>query len=99
MESYWLIMKARIDAIFGVLGAIAWRGFGLFLFVLGGSAGVGAIFTGDPIMGVVIAWGTLMIGVVSAVGYAIAVTGKATSRTVESAMKDAVQKFEADIKK
>jgi hypothetical protein len=40
----------------------------------------------------VIAWGTLMIGVIGAIGYAIATTGKASSLTVEDAVKDAVQK-------
>lgn len=87
-------MKKRISAVLSVLGELAWRGFGLFLFVLGGSAGVGSIVTGSALTGVVVAWGTLMIGVVGAIGYAIAVTGKATPKTVQSAVADAVQKAE-----
>lgn len=87
-------MKERIVEIGAVLGSLAWRGFGLFLFVIGGSAGMGAIATGDPFMGVVIAWGTLMIGIVGAVGYAIATTGKASVSTVDQAANDAVRKFE-----
>lgn len=87
-------MKERIVEIGAVLGSLAWRGFGLFLFVIGGSAGMGAIATGDPFMGVVIAWGTLMIGIVGAIGYAIATTGSASVDTVDQAANDAVRKFE-----
>lgn len=85
-------MKSRIKDVLAVLATLAWRGFGLFLFILGGSAGVGAVITGDAFTGIVIAWGTLMIGVLGAVGYAIAITGKADSATVEAAVQDAVQK-------
>ena len=35
-------IKSRLNAVGGVLGAIVWRGFGLFLFILGGAAGTGA---------------------------------------------------------
>lgn len=85
-------MRDRWVAVLDVVGALLWRGFGLFLFILGGSAGVGAVVSGSWITGVVIAWGTLMIGVVGAVGYAIATTGRADSVTVEVAVQDAVQK-------
>jgi len=85
-------MRDRVDAVVAVVGSLVWRGFGLFLFILGGSAGVGAVVSGSWITGVVIAWGTLMIGVVGAVGYAIATTGRADSVTVETAVQDAVQK-------
>jgi hypothetical protein len=85
-------MRERFFDVLAVLGSLAWRGFGLFLFILGGSAGVGAVVSGSWITGVVIAWGTLMIGVVGAIGYAIATTGRADSLTVEDAVKDAVQK-------
>jgi len=93
-------MRDRVDAVLAVVGSLVWRGFGLFLFILGGSAGVGAVVSGSWITGVVIAWGTLMIGVVGAVGYAIATTGRADSVTVETAVQDAVQKAqEAQAKK
>ena len=92
-------MKERIDAVLAVLGALLWRGFGLFLFILGGSAGVGAVVSGSWLTGVVIAWGTLMIGVIGAIGYAIATTGRADSLTVESAVQDAVQKAQESTKK
>jgi hypothetical protein len=85
-------MRDRWVAVLDVVGALLWRGFGLFLFILGGSAGVGAVVSGSWITGVVIAWGTLMIGVIGAVGYAIATTGRADSVTVEVAVQDAVQK-------
>ena len=85
-------MRDRVDAVLAVVGSLVWRGFGLFLFILGGSAGVGAVVSGSWITGVVIAWGTLMIGVIGAVGYAIATTGRADSLTVETAVQDAVQK-------
>jgi hypothetical protein len=75
-------MKTRLQAIGGVLGTIAWRGFGLFLFIMGGAAGTGAIVAGSWVDGVIIAWATLMLGVVGAVGYAIATTGSASSETV-----------------
>ena len=59
-------IKTRLNAVGGVLGAIAWRGFGLFLFILGGAAGTGAVVVGDWVTGVLIAWVTLMLGVVGA---------------------------------
>ena len=85
-------MRDRWVAVLDVVFALLWRGFGLFLFILGGSAGVGAVVSGSWITGVVIAWGTLMIGVVGAIGYAIATTGHADSDTVQDAVQDAVQK-------
>jgi hypothetical protein len=85
-------MKTRLNAVGGVLGAIAWRGFGLFLFILGASAGTGAVVVGNWMTGVLIAWATLMLGVVGAIGYAIATTGAATEETVAKATQDAVQK-------
>lgn len=86
------LMKTRLRAVWGVLGAILWRGFGLFLFILGGAAGTGAIVTGDWFTGVLIAWLTLMLGVLGAIGYAIATTGEASPDTVAKATQDAVQK-------
>lgn len=85
-------VKSRVRAVWGVLATILWRGFGLFLFILGGAAGTGAIVAGSWLDGVIIAWGTLMLGVIGAVGYAIAVTGKADSDVVAKATQDAVQK-------
>jgi hypothetical protein len=82
----------RFKEVLQVLGFLAWRGFGIFLFILGGSAGVGAALTGNWLNGVLISWGTLMIGVVSAIGYAIATTGKATKSDIAKATNDAVQK-------
>jgi hypothetical protein len=75
-----------------VVGAIVWRGFGIFLFIVGGAAGSGAIITGDPLIGIMIAWATLMLGVIGAVGYAIATTGSADEGVVAKAVQDAVQK-------
>lgn len=85
-------LKARAQAVIEVLATLIWRGFGLFLFILGGAAGTGAIVTGNWVDGVVIAWLTLMIGVIGAIGYAIATTGSANSDTVAKATLDAVQK-------
>lgn len=84
----------RFKAVAEVVWEIVWRGFGLFLFILGSAAGVGSIVTGNPVTGILVAWGTLMLGVIGAVGYAIAVTGKATKTTVAKGVQDAVQKFE-----
>lgn len=86
------MLKSRAVAVGNVLATLIWRGFGLFLFILGGAAGTGAIVTGSWVDGVIIAWMTLMLGIVGAIGYAIATTGKATSTTVADATKDAVQK-------
>lgn len=85
-------MKTRLRAVAAVLWQVVWRGFGLFLFILGGAAGTGAIVTGSWVDGVVIAWLTLMLGVIGAIGYAIATTGEATPDVVAKATQDAVQK-------
>jgi len=87
-------MKNRVKQVVDVLAILAWRGFGIFLFILGGSAGVGAALTGSWFDGVVIAWGTLMVGVVGAIGYAIATTGNVTKADVAKASNDAIQKAE-----
>jgi len=86
----------RVKAVAGVLATLAWRGFGILLFVVGGAAGSGAIFTGDPFVGILIAWSTMMIGVVGAIGYAIAVTGSASSEDVAKATQDAIQKYQEE---
>ena len=85
-------IKNRSKAVLEVVATIIWRGFGLFLFILGGAAGTGAIVTGNWLDGVIIAWLTLMVGVIGAVGYAIATTGRADSETVANATNDAVKK-------
>jgi hypothetical protein len=85
-------IKTRVKAVGSVVGAVVWRGFGLFLFIAGGAAGTGAIVTGSWVDGVVIAWATLMLGVIGAIGYAIATTGEATPDVVAKASQDAVQK-------
>jgi hypothetical protein len=85
-------IKNRTTAVLEVVATLIWRGFGLFLFILGGAAGTGAIVTGNWLDGVIIAWLTLMVGVIGAVGYAIATTGKADSETVANATNDAVKK-------
>jgi hypothetical protein len=85
-------MRTRILETLTVIGAIVWRGFGIFLFIVGGAAGSGAIITGDPLIGILIAWATLMLGVIGAVGYAIATTGRADQGVVAKAAQDAVQK-------
>ena len=89
----------RLKQVWLVVAELLWRGFGLFLFILGASAGVGAVVTGSWFNGVVIAWSTLMLGVVGAVGYAIATTGTATRSTVAKASQDAVQKAQEASKK
>ncbi len=85
----------RLKEIWEVVAELLWRGFGLFLFILGASAGVGAVVTGDWFNGVIIAWSTLMLGVIGAIGYAIATVGKVTKSTVARASQDAVQKAES----
>jgi hypothetical protein len=85
-------VKSRVKAVSAVVGAVVWRGFGLFLFIAGGAAGTGAIVTGSWVDGIVIAWATLMLGVIGAIGYAIATTGEATPDVVAKASQDAVQK-------
>lgn len=92
-------VKTRLQAVWSVLSAILWRGFGLFLFILGGAAGTGSILTGSWVLGIEVAWGTLMLGIIGAVGYAIATTGEATSDTVNKAAQDAVQKAQEQAKK
>jgi len=89
----------RVKQVWLVVAELLWRGFGLFLFILGASAGVGAVVTGSWLNGVVIAWSTLMLGVIGAIGYAIATTGTATRSTVAKASQDAVQKAQEAAKK
>jgi len=89
----------RVKQVWSVVAELLWRGFGLFLFILGASAGVGAVVTGDWFNGVIIAWSTLMLGVIGAIGYAIATTGSATRSTVAKASQDAVQKAQEAAKK
>lgn len=85
-------LKQRALLVLEVIGTVIWRGFGVFLFILGGAAGSGAVITGDPLTGILIAWVTLMLGVIGAIGYAIAVTGSVTKSDVAKATKDAVQR-------
>jgi hypothetical protein len=87
-------MKERLTAIAEVFGYLIWRGFGIFLYILGGSAAAGAAVTGDLLTGVYIAWLTLMLGIVGAIGYAIAVTGSVSKETVHVAANDAIKKFD-----
>lgn len=89
----------RLKQIWAVVAELLWRGFGLFLFILGASAGVGAVVTGSWLNGVVIAWATLMLGVIGAIGYAISTTGVVTRSTVAQASQDAVQKAQEAAKK
>lgn len=92
-------IKSRLKAVYGVLGAIAWRAFGIFLFILGASAGTGAVFVGDWFTGVIVAFATLLLGLISAIGYAIAVKGEVTKEDVAKASQDAVQKAQEQAKK
>lgn len=85
-------MQNRIREILAIVGTLVWRGFGVFLFILGGAAGSGAVITGNPFTGILIAWVTLMLGIIGALGYAIAVTGKVSTDDVAKATQDAVQK-------
>jgi hypothetical protein len=87
-------MRDRLNEILAVFGTLVWRGFGVFLFIIGGAAGSGAVITGDPFTGVLIAWTTLMVGIVGAIGYAIAVTGSVSADDVAKATQDAVQKYQ-----
>lgn len=89
----------KLWQIYAVVSELTWRGFGLFLFVLGSSAGVGAALTGSWVNGVIVAWGTLMLGIIGALGYAIAVTGRATKEDVAKGAQDAIQKAENASKK
>ena len=88
--------KDRSGEIIQVLAALLWRGFGIFLFILGGSMGVGAAVTGSWLTGVLVSFGTLMIGVVGSIGYAIATTGKVTSADVSRSANDAIKKAQED---
>lgn len=88
-------MKARIKNIAEVFGTLIWHGFGLFLFILGSAGFAGAVVAQDWMVGIMTAWVTLMMGVVSALGYAIAVTGKATKADVKRAIRDAVEKAQS----
>jgi hypothetical protein len=93
-------VQDRVKAVTGVLSELLWRGFGIFLFILGGSAGVGAALTGSWINGILVAWGTLMLSVIAAIGYAIATTGRVSRADVAKGANDAIQKAEqADTKK
>lgn len=92
-------VKSRLKAVWGVLATLLWRGFGLFLFILGGAAGTGAVVTGSWVTGVVVTFATLMLSIVAAIGYSIAVTGEATSDTVAKATQDAIQKAQEQAKK
>jgi hypothetical protein len=92
-------MKERLAQIVAVFATLAWRGFGVFLFIIGGAAGSGAVITGDPFTGILIAWTTLMVGIIGAIGYAIAVTGSVSAEDVAKATQDAVQKYEDEKKK
>jgi hypothetical protein len=87
-------MLERIKEIASIIGTLAWRGFGVFLFILGGAAGSGAVITGSAVTGILIAWVTLMLGIIGAVGYAIAVTGSVSKQDVAKATQDAIQKIE-----
>jgi len=92
-------LKARTNEIIAVLAALVWRGFGIFLFILGGSAGVGAALTGSWLTGVLVSFGTLMIGVVGSIGYAIATTGKVTPADVSKSANDAIKKAQEQSEK
>ena len=92
-------IQTRLKAVWAVLSALLWRGFGLFLFILGGAAGTGAVVTGSWVTGVVVTFATLMLSIVAAIGYSIAVTGEATPDTVAKATQDAVQKAQEQQKK
>lgn len=85
-------MKARLKEVLSVVATLSWRGFGIFLYILGGSMGVGAAVTGNWLVGVLVAWGTLMLGVISVLGYAIATTGRATKDDVAKGARDAIEK-------
>jgi hypothetical protein len=86
------IFLGRLKAVYEVVSELVWRGFGIFLFILGGSAGVGAALTGSWVNGILVAWGTLMLGVLGAVGYAIATTGKVSRADVAKGASDAIEK-------
>ena len=85
-------MKQAITETLAVLKQLVWRAFGAFLFIAGAAAGTGAVITGSWITGVLVAWGTLMLGIVGAIGYAIMIRGRATTDDVEKAYRDAAEK-------
>jgi hypothetical protein len=91
--------KSRVKDVIDVVATLAWRGFGIFLYILGGSMGVGAALTGNWVTGVIVAWGTLMLGVIGVIGYAIATTGKATKDDVAKGSQDAIQKAKESAEK
>lgn len=55
--------------------------------------------TGNWVTGVLVAWGTLMLGIVSVLGYAIATTGRATKDDVAKGARDAVEKAKEAVEK
>jgi hypothetical protein len=91
--------KSRVKDVIEVVATLAWRSFGIFLYILGGSMGVGAALTGNWVTGVIVAWGTLMLGVIGVIGYAIATTGKATKDDVARGSQDAIQKAKESVEK
>jgi hypothetical protein len=93
------MLKYWVKEFLAVVRELLWRGFGIFLFIVGTSAGVGSLATGDPLVGITIAWWTIMLGVIGAIGYAIATTGKATKDTVAQAARDAVEKAKSEAEK
>lgn len=96
MKNIINLLKVKGVAVAEVVGALIWRGFGIGLFILGGSAGVGSALTGSWINGVLVAWGTLMISVIGVLGYAIATTGKATKADVAKGAVDAIKRAETE---
>jgi hypothetical protein len=91
--------KERLIAVWEVVAELSWRGFGILLYVIGGSGTMGAIVSGSPWIGILTAWGTLMLGLIGVIGYAIATTGKASKATVAKGAQDAIQKFEEKTEK
>jgi hypothetical protein len=92
-------MQKRLLAIWAVFSDLLWRGIGLFLYIAGSAGLSGAIVFGSWIGGIISAWLTLMLGVVGGLGYAIAITGKATQDDVQKGIKDAIQKAQTPEKK
>lgn len=86
-------MKHLKEALWVTLDLL-WRGFGILLFILPTSAGVGAAVSGSWVIGVLTAWGTLMMGIVAVIGYAIATTGRASREDVARGAKSAVEKYQ-----
>jgi hypothetical protein len=80
--------------VLAVFVELLWRGFGILLFILPTSAGVGAAVSGDWFIGILVAWGTLMAGIVAGLGYAIATTGKTSREDVARGAKNAVEKYQ-----